>query len=85
MRCVEHYFPAEADKKLAAKAMAAVLMTLRGTPFIYQGQELGLGNTAWANIEDYNDISSHGQYELALAEGKKSGRGDDDSSSIQSG
>ena len=70
MRCVEHYFPAEADKKLAAKAMAAVLMTLRGTPFIYQGQELGLGNTAWANIEDYNDISSHGQYELALAEGK---------------
>ncbi|WP_303841859.1 alpha-amylase family glycosyl hydrolase, partial [Selenomonas ruminantium] len=70
MRCVEHYFPADADKKLAAKAMAAVLMTLRGTPFIYQGQELGLGNTAWANIEDYNDISSHGQYELALAEGK---------------
>ena len=70
MRCVEHYFPAEADKKQAAKAMAAVLLTLRGTPFIYQGQELGLGNTAWENIADYNDISSHGQYELALAEGK---------------
>jgi alpha-glucosidase len=70
MRCVEHYFPAEADKKLAAKGMAAVLLTMRGTPFIYEGQELGLGNVAWNAIEQYNDISSHGQYALAINEGK---------------
>ena len=70
MRCVKHYFPATADRKRAAKAMAASLMTLRGTPFIYEGQELGLDNVAWGAIEDYNDISSHGQYELALAEGR---------------
>ena len=70
MRCVKHYFPATADRKRAAKAMAASLMTLRGTPFIYEGQELGLDNVAWGAIEDYNDISSHGQYELALSEGR---------------
>lgn len=70
MRCVEHYFPAEADKERAAKAMAVLLMTLRGTPFIYEGQELGLGNVAWDSIEAYNDISTQGQYKLALKEGK---------------
>ncbi len=70
MRCVEHYFPAEADKERAAKAMAVLLMTLRGTPFIYEGQELGLGNVAWDSIEAYNDISTQGQYEIALKEGK---------------
>ena len=69
-RCTAHYFPADADKKLAAKAIATVLMTLRGTPFIYEGQELGLHNVAWNNIDDYNDISSHGQYLLALEEGR---------------
>ena len=69
-RCTAHYFPADADEKLAAKAIATVLMTLRGTPFIYEGQELGLHNVAWNNIDDYNDISSHGQYLLALEEGR---------------
>ena len=70
MRCTRHYFPDSAPKDLAAKAMASILLTLRGTPFIYEGQELGLGNVAWDSIEAYNDISSHGQYELALEEGK---------------
>ncbi|SHK37220.1 alpha-glucosidase [Selenomonas ruminantium] len=70
MRCVNHYFPFTADRILAAKAVAVMLMTLRGTPFIYEGQELGLANVAWGSIENYNDISSHGQYDLALAEGK---------------
>ena len=44
-------------------------MTLRGTPFVFEGEELGLDNVAWPDIEDYNDISSHGQYDLAIQEG----------------
>jgi alpha-glucosidase len=68
-RSVNHFFPEGADTVKAAKAMAAVLLTLRGTPFIYEGQELGFANVAWPSIEDYNDISSHGQYEFALKEG----------------
>ena len=44
-------------------------MTLRGTPFIYEGEELGMTNVKWNSIKAYDDISSHGQYELALKEG----------------
>lgn len=69
IRCVNRYFPEGTDKQKAAKAMATILFTLRGTPFIYEGQELGMANTAFAHIEDYNDISTHGQYQLALDEG----------------
>ncbi len=68
-RCVNHFMPKGADMIKAAKAMATILLTLRGTPFIYQGQELGFANVAWDSINKYNDISSHGQYELALKEG----------------
>ena len=68
-RSVEYFFPKGADKKLAAKALAAVLFTLRGTPFIYEGEELGMTNVAWDSIDAYDDISSHGQYALALEDG----------------
>jgi len=44
-------------------------MTLRGTPFIFEGQELGMDNVAWDSIDNYNDISSRGQFNLAKAEG----------------
>ena len=69
MRSVRHFFPDDADPAVTAKAMATVLLTLRGTPFIYEGQEIGMDNIAWDTIGEYNDISSHGQYELALGEG----------------
>ena len=68
-RAVNHFFPAGADTKKAAKAIAAVLYTMRGTPFVYEGQELGMTNVAFPSIDDYNDISSHGQYKNALTEG----------------
>lgn len=57
------------DNKSAAKALATVLLTLRGTPFIYEGQELGMTNVAWSSIDQYDDIQSHAQYEFALNEG----------------
>lgn len=69
MRSVNHFFPDTADKEKAAKALATIHMTLRGTPFIYEGEELGLANVAWKSIDCYNDISSKGQYALALKEG----------------
>mgnify|MGYP003571316891 CR=1 FL=1 len=68
-RSVNHFFPEGADPKKAAKALAVILMTMRGTPFIYQGQELGMTNVSWNDINNYDDISSHGQYEIALKEG----------------
>ena len=68
-RSNSHYFEAGADMKKASKVIGTVLYTLRGTPFLYQGQELGYANTAMESIEDYDDISSHGQYAFALEEG----------------
>ena len=68
-RSVSYYFPADADPVLAGKAMGTILLTLRGTPFLYQGQALGLRNIAWDSIDQYNEVNSRAQYEFALKEG----------------
>ena len=68
-RSVNYYMPNNPDKKSAAKALATILLTLRGTPFIYEGQEIGMTNVAWDSIDDYDDIQSKSQYEFALNEG----------------
>ncbi len=68
-RSVNNFFPAGTDRILAAKAMAMILLTLRGTPFIYQGEELGLSNVAFDSIDAYDDVSSRGQYDMARADG----------------
>ena len=68
-RCINHFLPKNSNPIKAAKTLATILLTLRGTPFIYEGQELGMTNVAWDSIDDYNDIQSHGQYNFALKEG----------------
>ena len=68
-RSVSNFFSAGVDREGAAKVLAAVLMTTRGTPFIYQGEELGFANVAWDSIDDYEDGASRNQYEEALLNG----------------
>ena len=68
-RSIDHFFPEDADPVLAGKAMGTILLTLRGTPFIYQGEELGYKNVAWPSIDDYNDLNTRSQYTIALEEG----------------
>lgn len=68
-RSIDHFFPEDADPVLAGRAMGTLLLTLRGTPFIYQGEELGYKNVAWDSVDDYDDLSTHNQYETALREG----------------
>ena len=68
-RSVNHFFPEGADPKKAAKILGAILLTMRGTPFIYQGEELGMTNREWKNISEINDVQTKGQYDLALKEG----------------
>lgn len=41
-----------------AKMLAAVLHTLRGTPFVYQGEELGMVNVPWTDVSQLRDIES---------------------------
>ena len=68
-RSPDHFCPHAADKRAAAKMLGCVLYTLRGTPFLYQGEELGYTNVAWDSIDDYDDVSSKNQYAMALENG----------------
>ena len=68
-RSVNYFFPSGTDTKLAAKFLASLLLTLRGTPFIYEGEELGMTNIKWPSIKMYDDIYSVSEYELALKDG----------------
>ena len=43
-------------RELSAKMLAAVLHLHRGTPYVYQGEELGMTNMAFGAISDYRDI-----------------------------
>ena len=65
-RSVNVYFGADCDPDLSARTLGTILYTLRGTPFLYQGQEIGMRNTTWS-MEEWNDVSIRGQYDLALA------------------
>lgn len=53
----------------AVKALAAMYFFLRGMPFIYQGQELGMRNFARKSVGEFNDLSSIDQYYRSLEEG----------------
>ena len=68
-RSVNQLLPDATDKAAGAKMLGCVLMTLRGTPFVYEGQELGYENVAWDSIDEYDDVSSHNQHAIALARG----------------
>lgn len=73
-RCINNFFSEEvaSDKtksKLAAKAIATLMMTLRGTPFLYEGQELGMTNVQWDSIDKYDELNTRAQYNMALKEG----------------
>lgn len=54
--------PSEEFRERSAKLLATVLHGLRGTPYVYQGQELGMTNSPFASIEEYQDIQAHHQY-----------------------
>ncbi|UTY40259.1 alpha-glucosidase [Allocoprobacillus halotolerans] len=53
----------------SAKALGQLFMFLKGTPFIYQGEEIGMINNHRLSIEDFDDLNSHAQYRRALQEG----------------
>ena len=51
-----------------AKLLGNVFFFLRGTPFIYQGQEIGMDNFVRKDISEFDDIASKDQYQRALGE-----------------
>ena len=68
-RGVSRYIP-EGDCCIESKKLLAALnFMLRGLPFIYQGQELGMENVPIASIDEVDDIASHDEYQVALEAG----------------
>lgn len=68
-RGVSHYLPPEGRTPAGKKLLGGLNFMLRGLPFIYQGQELGMENFQCASIDEVDDISARDQYQVALDAG----------------
>ena len=68
-RATTKYLKEHATNIEAVKVLGAMYFFLRGTPFIYQGQELGMTNFKRESIDQFNDISSIDQYYRSMDEG----------------
>ena len=55
--------------KESAKMLACYIHTLPGTPFVYQGEELGMTNVQYDSIEEYDDIDTKNYYMSMLSNG----------------
>ncbi len=56
-------------REASAKLFAMLLLSMRGTPCLYQGTEIGMTNVAFDKIEDYRDVEIHNFYNQAKADG----------------
>lgn len=56
--------------KESAKMLATCIHLMRGTPYIYQGEELGMTNSHYQEISQYRDVESLNYYEILLKRGK---------------
>ncbi|ALB62029.1 Alpha-glucosidase [Cronobacter condimenti 1330] len=58
-RIVSRWGDTERHWRESATCIAAMYFLMQGTPFIYQGQEIGMTNTRFASLEDFDDVSAH--------------------------
>ena len=56
--------------KESAKMLAALIHFMQGTPYIYQGEELGMTNAHFTSIDQYRDVESLNYYQILLKNGK---------------
>lgn len=69
-RAISKFFPDKKDHDYYTNTLlAGMFFNLRGTPFIYQGEEIGMENFERTSIDDFDDISSISQYKRAIEEG----------------
>ena len=66
---VSHYLPSYGQNERGKKLLAAMYFMLKGLPFIYQGQELGMENKVFSSIEEIDDISTKEEYRRCLEVG----------------
>ncbi|ELY5790500.1 alpha-glucosidase [Cronobacter turicensis] len=58
-RVVSRWGDTEHHWRESATCIAAMYFLMQGTPFIYQGQEIGMTNTRFASLDDFDDVSAH--------------------------
>lgn len=68
-RGVSRYIPKEDCSDRSKKMLAALNFMLRGLPFLYQGQELGMENMPFSSIDEVDDISTLDEYQVAMDAG----------------
>ena len=68
-RGVSRYIPEGQCTPEAKKMLGGLNFMLRGLPFIYQGQEIGMENRECASISEVDDISARDEYQVALNAG----------------
>jgi oligo-1,6-glucosidase len=62
--------PSPAFRTPSTQMLNTFLLSMRGTPYTYYGDELGMTNIDMPNIEDYVDIDAIGKYKTAVAKGE---------------
>lgn len=71
-RSLNKYLPEGDINQYSTTMLASLFMLLRGTPFIYQGQEIGMSNILMDSMDDYNDPATKDQYQRAVNSGMSS-------------
>ena len=64
-RGVSRFLPDYSQNPTGAKMLGTISVLLRGIPFIYQGQEIGMQNAVWNTVDEFNDINTIDQYHTA--------------------
>jgi oligo-1,6-glucosidase len=69
-RVVSRFGDDQSYRVRSAKLLATLLHLHRGTPYVYQGEELGMTNAPFAGIDDFRDIESINHFAAAVAAGQ---------------
>lgn len=62
----------DVNRILSAKMLAICLHLMQGTPYIFQGEELGMTNVSFSDLNQYKDIEIHNMYNQLVSSGKVS-------------
>jgi glycosidase len=57
-------------RRESGKLLATLLFTMSGTPYVYQGQEIGMTNYPWTSLDEFDDLQSIGKVEAAIEAGE---------------
>ena len=69
-RMVSRFGDDTRHRAASAKLLGTLLLTMKGTPYVYQGDELGMTNVPFASIDEFDDIGTKSAYRAWVAAGR---------------